>query len=462
MATIVEFRSKPASFYPGEEVELSWTLENAAWGVLVQEGRYLQELEGEGLVHGTLTLSPEETTEITLIIRGEEEEDEASATLTLELLEREPPKVSLAADRLFFDPEEMDEVILSWSVDGAVTLRLYSVDREGEEREVFEQDSDGSQQSGQVSVIPYDEVVVYRVEAQSPHELSAEAEVEIEANVPQILSFQVEPLAIDYGIPVFLDWETRGGEVSISPSFDELEDGPHFERLGEEEAIVIPLDACEMEFELCGELDFPEGFSFPFGQNQHEWVRVFSAGFLNFDRGPWERDDSGANRRLPKLDAPWVHLAPFWSYQYIHGPNPQIAYALRQEGDRRVLIIEWSGFAISNVEVDVLEVQIALFEDGAFEFRYGTLMTPYHPSAAEGIWSTLGWQLPGGWVGDTLVSADRYPGGLEGRSWRVERREAVGGGHHTPEATTDYTLCVTNRVGVSKCAVRTVEVSGSP
>lgn len=174
-----------------------------------------------------------------------------------------------------------------------------------------------------------------------------------------------------------------------------------------------------------------------------------------------------------------VHLAPFWDD--LHTRSSGRVHALRT-GDGGY-VIQWShvsketGSSNSN-EYD-LNFQVVLFPNGAFEFRYGTMDpspnggSSCYPTSdcvgdANGASATIGYQDPSGARGHLLhiggagqTSSNRpFPGGLAGRSFRVDPTVTAGSWTFTADASKRMEVCAVAS-GFAACEPVHVEVLGA-
>jgi len=211
-------------------------------------------------------------------------------------------------------------------------------------------------------------------------------------------------------------------------------------------------------------VDFPEGFSFPYFGTNYTSMRVFESGYISFDLAA---NHATMNQRLPNgtsTNNSNVHLAPFWDSlshrnfgsMWVAQPTPD------------TFVLQWHHYSpTSGTTISVfmdLNFQIVFYRDGAFEFRYGA-MNPLpegqtnngcHPNTcvneSNGSSATIGYQMPAGELsalgygahfgGTSNNAANRpFPGGLSNRTLRYQPLVGSGSFTYAPIANQTLAFC---------------------
>lgn len=252
---------------------------------------------------------------------------------------------------------------------------------------------------------------------------------------------------------------TQGESVTLSWSSTALTGGtptvylPMVETLEPFDDISSDPDAVELigpgQDGASAVLSFEGGFTFPFGGEVHEEVKVFTDGFLSFDM------NAAANNANEPFTVPGkkqVHIAPFWDN--LHTRIDGRVYALEDEGS---YIIQWSGVSrfsgSSNSNQYDLNFQVILHSDGSFDFVYGAMSAPPNASNAsctdgdcaldaQGASATIGYQNPSAAVGYNIHPGIGAPfsGGLSNRAFRMKGGASGELTLYPPESTT-YEVC---------------------
>ena len=224
--------------------------------------------------------------------------------------------------------------------------------------------------------------------------------------------------------------------------------------------------ASEVALEDCGTATLPADgcavvqlpFAFPFGGTPRTQARVFLHGVVGFDMA--YQGSALPNAQLPSTTASFVGLAPFWQSlrQSVTGAARTGRIFMDQGTGPKggFAVIQWAGFwsatATSAQPVD-LNFEVVLFEDGDFDFRYGTMSGAALPASVDGWEASIGWQVPGGGTGRSVLfhqKPDRSLGGVS-LGFRLGALPTVGSIPLRPlslgQAT--YTLQATNPAGTT-------------
>ncbi|HWV38597.1 MAG TPA: lamin tail domain-containing protein [Vulgatibacter sp.] len=227
-----------------------------------------------------------------------------------------------------------------------------------------------------------------------------------------------------------------------------------------------------------GTVDFTaSGFSFPYYGQTYDQIRVGNQGILSFDTTL--TGYMYANREMPSTydaSVAKVAFALFWGdvqtasssssftdggvyskFMPGYGPSGIDAY-----------IIQYHHHRIYSTSTTDLNFQLVLFEDGTFEYRYGDMLPLTGTNTVLGGAKTVGYQQPGGAVGNTLhfggtytgspSASSTFPGGFSGRSFRYEPLPASGSKSLAIDRTTTFEICAMEGE-YSECETVTIEVT---
>lgn len=189
------------------------------------------------------------------------------------------------------------------------------------------------------------------------------------------------------------------------------------------------------------QIDFPEGFSFPYFGKEITQGRAMVPGYFNFGFNQTTASTADFIMPRPHTTYPDGVMGLYWMNlnvgtggvytQYVKDPsNPAEDH----------LIIEWSGFDYNTASHKPGDVnfQLVLFRSGAFEYRYGNISSN-DAAIAQGSSSGAGFQNPEGtlgyhiWYNYTLAPANR--------TWRYEP-PSEGFRIFEPEHSGPYRICL--------------------
>jgi hypothetical protein len=145
------------------------------------------------------------------------------------------------------------------------------------------------------------------------------------------------------------------------------------------------------------------GFSFAYGLNSYDQIKISSNGYLTLGTGP----GSDAYNALGSNVCPVV--APLWDDTYLQG---SAQYLLEGSAPNRVFTVQFTGVKWPTNSVTSFSYQVKLHEDSTIEFIYGPgVGMPMNASASIGIN-----MLPGGYNNFCSVT----PGNPGSASYTVE------------------------------------------
>lgn len=409
------------------------------------------------------------------------------ATATVEVLEA--PEVELVADPSHFDGVSSEKVTLRWTSSNAERLALYELVDGGPPALLLNVPPVALSQ-GSHEVLP-SKATTYRLVATNRAETTVNADATVSLAPPQVVQLTATPSTVVAGEPVTLSWKTV---LSDERSLDIFEGGyvqeetrnPYLDlestggtRLEMTRACNRPGQSEVLNFPSCAQLTFPDGFTFPFGGEERRAIRVYAAGVTSFaiESTP---GDHAVNAPFPTAapEKHFAHIAPFWSVVGWHDvetyPVGNVFYQ-RQEGpEGEALIIQWKGLratdAASLTKRSTLSVNLVLWRNGDFEFRYGDVDDAGEASSwVNGSSAAVGFQLPDRTSSDMLHyrGNPHIRGAFHHRSFRYRIPPALSESGtfvwypHAPGGTATATLTA-HREALEHSKAATVQVLQGP
>ncbi|HWV37097.1 MAG TPA: hypothetical protein VN033_01325 [Vulgatibacter sp.] len=391
------------------------------------------------------------------------------------------PEVMLTASTLLFDDSVEDEVILSWTSSHAATLVLYEVPDDGSDPIVILSVPADERESGSFAVVPTQKTR-YRLVATNGNGTARPSEEVVDVAPTAILSFDVQPTEIVAGEPVTLTWSTRSAqEVSFDFIGTYIREETHepfidAEALGGTKLPLVSSDCSGSPLSTgCEVLNFPQGFTFPFGGADRTEARIYSNGIVSFTTSH-TTSSSTLNSNFPTSSTySYAHIVPFWDsmgWDEDRFPTGNIWYLHREDpvaGDS--LVIMWKGIGFSAHRTANLNFEVILWENGDFEYRYGAM----EPATATAAWVTgssasIGYQFPDQSSYDTINynTTTKVRDRLEGKAfaYRVAPASLPKAGTfewrpYTTVDSIDVTLTATGASG-QVTETRTIDVVRKP
>ncbi len=458
---IESFEAAVQRLTQGEAFSLSWQIDRGPGGSspslrLVDDLGDTYSLQGKDPLRDSILITSSYAGARTFTLTASDDGGAShSATAVVDVLP--PPAVRLTATPANFDPSSHTDVILSWESDDAVSLVLHRLDPAGRPQAppLFQTSAASVIASGSYSVAaPTQPETRFRAEVRNAAGGPSSSDATVVLASPEIVSFTATPRSAA-GTST-LSWVTRGGGISFSPALEVSTVAPFVDVFGATETAPMVLGPCDSYFSVadegCGDLDFPNGFSFPYDGAIRDGARVFVNGFLGFDTTSPLPGGTFTVRPLPAPLAPYVHVAPYWADLQIPAlPGSGIFYRLGWDPVwGRQLILQWRGMGPYPGYVASYDFQAVLFESGTFDVRYGAMNSSTS--------STRGWQNTA-----ATVAIDLAPrlavGGPSHRSFRnVVDAPPVGSIEVDVRQTTSFELKVTAPGGSSAAASRVVTV----
>jgi len=367
------------------------------------------------------------------------------------------PTVSFTADEPFYDPTTGIPVLLTWATTGAVSIAIYQLDASGDPiLPAMGEYVGGRAAGGSIQVTP-NGPKDYRAVAVNSLGGTATANAHVDAPVFDIVSFTASPDVLPAGGgTTTLAWQTVGATsvtLDIPQTMIMTPGTPAFMDIsGSPTKRTLPSDSCNSGYsdEECPVLTFPSGFTFPFDGTPRTQARVYMNGFISFDIA--RTGDSWTNTAIPSTSSPYVHLAPFWQDLF---PGSPMIWDDGSDGRGRYVVVQWPHFTDFTTD---LNFQVIMWEDGYFEYRYGT-MSP--GSDARGAWATIGYQNYTGTSGVLIGYQTDIPTlPNSGYSFAVPTLAVNGTRQVSTSSTRTYTLTAHGPGGLM--TTRTISVTVGP
>lgn len=464
---IIDFAADPSRAGVGQAVILSWRVDSEdAFEISITDDLG-EPVDVEGLDPGSdeISVVVERTGVLTFTLTAASAGLTASASASVEVFG--PANLSFWAEPADFNPNEMEEARLVWEAPGAESLSLFAYKDEDTLNETPIYVATGAEVvSGSFGVTP-ELTTRYRAVATNPVRQEEVKEATIKVEVPKVLLFtaSVEGKS-PAGIPMVLEWDTTGGDVSLevtyfkgdlkemTTNFVEVPSVKFFAAESKElDATGCP--SLEEAGASCAEAKFPGGFVFPFQGKDYTSARIFSTGFVSFDPALFTGESTGSFDGLPSAEFPWAHIAPLWtSPTTLPGDQREFSITEGVEAGRRAVFL--TNLDTVDAKSDPLDLQVALFEDGTFDLRYRRT-SPGEVRKFDGI---TGWQDPEGSVGGGLKvrGALPLPPGLDPnlreRTFRRIRSKEGRLATLVWDVPVHYKLCVRSPAGFEDCLER--------
>lgn len=464
---IIDFAVDPSRAGVGQAVILSWRVDSEdAFEISITDDLG-EPVDVEGLDPGSdeISVVVERTGVLTFTLTAASAGLTVSDSTSVEVFG--PPNLSFWAEPTDFNPNDMEEALLVWEAPGAESLSLFAYEDEDTLNETPIYVATGAEAvSGSFGVAP-GVTTRYRAVATNPVRQEEVKEATITVEVPSVLLFTgTFRDKSSFGIVIDLEWETSGGMVDLTMTTDPgrveehsttllqiVEEGAY--TFGKPEELK-PDDCPSLEKASCADVSFPQGFAFPFDGEQFTQARLFSTGFVSFDTDPFQGGDTGEQSEFPAAHAPFVHIASLWTQpDVLPFEKRGLFWEMGQERNQRVLYL-------SNVEAgagtlgETKNFQVALFEDGTFDLRYGA-MTPKDKSSPHTGLGSMGWQNLDATIGGqaNLEDMDKS-GGAHENTFRYVRHKEGKLAIKVWSGEAVFDLCVENKAGTRVCETRKV------
>lgn len=454
---IRSFEATPESVPLGEAVLLRWDVTTDVDGaeptltLTGPDGSPIAIPEGAEQVE--VIPSAEGSNEYTL----EASSARGSTTATVQVMAAVPPTVTLVATPEVFDPAEDDLITLTWTTTNAVYIEVVQETSSGQLTTLVSTGNSARVAQGEHVLAPLVLPLTFRATAVGPTGLTAEAVVVVD-QAGVALNFTANPTTITGRETVTLSWNASGtastylGSVfvggTLDPFIDISTDPAAYTFSGADYGCYADWE--DRDDQGCVLLHFPNGFTFPFAGDLKTQARVYINGFVSFDA----TEHMSTNTAFELFDdrdafTGFVHLSPFWNNltrNAYEGPiTGNIHYKLVEDDGDRYLIIQWShmwtNFTYTDDPAD-LNFQVILWEDGSFDYRYGTMLASGSKAPrALGSEAAIGVRYGSG-DAIQVFYREQVPGGLQNFGLRFVAPELPSSGEIecVPLETTTYTL----------------------
>jgi len=313
--------------------------------------------------------------------------------------------------------------------------------------------------SGQRTFV-LDQSRTYEIQLSGSDGRSASATQRVEVLAVRPFQATASPAQTAGNQPVTLSWDATllgNGDtfVSVEPTMPPMQEIPgNFTSIAATGTQVAGFSTADNTAGTTT-LDLP--FPFPFFGQTYTQVKMGQVGALSFDLntqmlgGPpagilsWYNTGSEKSHIVP-------YLANLRTYS-VGKAYTQHFMGARGTGDS--FVIEWNQMQLRRdpvpapgTEADDLTFQVVLFQDGSFEFRYGSMTSPDRQSEAGGISATAGYRKPGivrQEKGAQIFYNPQNPLVLTNRTWRYQALKGKDSLTVSPNESTIYTICVHHR-----------------
>lgn len=380
--------------------------------------------------------------------------DEATATVSVDVVRT--PELTAYTHPLWAN-DAGDPVEIRWTSEHAAEVSVATLDDNGEVEEILCRFIDpANAANGSCSVTAIFPDATFRVAAANHAGTTVSVDVTVSVRPATISSFEPDTVDLLRGEKLTLEWSSVNG-TSYRLLRSTGPDG-EFIDLSTRPSATNPSWRSSTNDSLNSSIvQFPNGFTFPYSGTPRTSVRVGNQGFLGFDLSQTSETTADSSWTFPEIGAAAVDLAPLW--RGLSKKNGNVWMDLI-EGEQ-AFVVQWKDYEFSASSSSgnpaSLNFEVVLWNDGDFEFRYGTMSAAF-PSWADGYESLIGWQDESRTQGRTLSAwRSAYPGGLQGRvlpeDWTVP---PIGSLELYPKYDTTYTLEIRNGHSVATQEVEVV------
>jgi hypothetical protein len=411
MPLISAFESDRSIVFRGREpARLSWATENCTMLSIADDFGNLVETGSQPLAAGTVTVSPNETTNFTLTCVGPG--GVVQSTLPAAITVDDPfPLVTLSLARSQVIFGETTE--LSWTIEDQTSFTLEALTNGSTAPVAI--DTTGKSGVDVISLpIPSDTTVyTLRAVGARPDLVTARS---VTLSVVKLPAFTVftsnrlvsdasgERVVVTAGQPYDVTWATTDAtSVEFVPTTLASDTDPFISIKGQPGTRLITGFSSLDDSSVITE--FPEGFGFPFYTGTFNRAEIHTNGFLCLGGTVAEcgTGNRTSNVTIPGTATPNNFIAPFWD-DLAGNESTQILLQLSGTSPRRRLVYEWNGTDVysSSGSGTPLTFQVVLFEDGDWEIRHQPRATPttnFMSGDRYGASATIGIEGPGGTAG---------------------------------------------------------------
>ncbi len=419
---IQSFTADPVQLEAGNPVELRWAIDNDVDGripvlalsddhgttydislVHPNQGRVSFQMNTPGQYLFTLQATTPGTKAAT-----------ATASVVVEII---PEILSFTAT-----PEEAasetDPVLLEWTTANAHTLRIFQVTEDGEVVDtvpLVETSVQANADAGSIVAQPTVAAPNFRIDLVNAAGTVVSRILRVGITRADVLSFTATSQTLLRGESTTLEWTTAGADrVSLQARQEWVEtDDPYIDVSGSPTA--LPFSTGSVQSGSCAKLNFPDGFTFNWDGAPRAFANICHPGLVHFDG--FFTSATTFNSALP-TSASNEHfaLAPFWGDLSFTSQGGELWYDLIESGGERALVIQYKNYSHKSALDAQLNFEVVLWQDGAFDYRYGLMHDPGGSEYADGLKATIGYQRNLGTDAVQVLHDTPYPGGL---SWRT-------------------------------------------
>ncbi len=346
---------------------------------------------------------------------------------------------------------------ISWAATGSAVTTLY----EGATPiDVSAQPANG----GSVSVSPAG-TTTYQLVVDDGFGRTRTATLVVRVDAPVIDSLTAVTEQIPMGGTATISWETTGGASVSSNAYSPLTEPslPFLDISGSPTATLVAFSSAD---EGLTAFTFPAGFTFPFDGAAQTQAKVSTNGWLSFDMANTSANLS--NNAIPtSATYSEVNLPVFWD-DLDANTTGEVWYDVGSDAEGNYLVVQWKAFeffASTAANPGNLNFEIVLRDNGAFEYRYGTMVqapasATTDQERADGDAATIGYQNAGRTEYFQVRHNTAAVGGQSNRAYRFDPAVPIDGtAVVTPSQSTTYEVCATSANGTTACReVRVVVV----
>jgi len=333
---------------------------------------------------------------------------------------------------------ETDPVLLSWTTQDAVALRLFQLDADGAvvgTGPLHETFDPAEADSGRYAVQPTYAAPDFLLEIENAAGTIVRQVLRVGVDRADVLTFTATPDQILRGQTSTLAWTTSNAttvELRTSERWVEI-DEPFIDLTGMPG--VVPFDLESVQSGACKSFDFPDGFTFTFDGAIRRFVNVCHPGVLMFDSHLTSA--TTFNAALPASGSQQIHLAPFWDDLSFTSQGGVILTGFVGTGADREFVVQYKNYSHKNALTARLNFEVVLRENGTFDFRYGDMVDDGGSDLVDGSSATIGWQ--NGLASDSVLLSHNtaFAGGLSHRSFHFPVLPVTMAPHVIPGAYVD-------------------------
>ncbi len=339
---------------------------------------------------------------------------------------------------------------LAWTTEGGVSLEVFRVEESGETQVYASTDLAQIASGSQTLDLPAGDTT-YRVLITNPLGVTASATASVLVDPAAVTQFTASRTQILRGETAELTWTTRNADhVALDPFTASVTVGQNgFIDIRNSPTVRDVATTSATNWITVG---FPQGFSFPWYGTNVTGLRMFAYGYLSFDTAAGTTTANGPFPRSITVQTRDVQMAPFWDLMNRVATAKTLWDEITDTNGRKGLVFQWVGMQFPPAQTadnpSDLNFEVVLWEDGDFEYHYGTMQGA--SQLAQGAGATIGYQdMPDAnnvnHAGFTFSHDRAYPGGLTGLSLYFDAQLPPNGSWTVqPYDNTTYELVASN------------------